>query len=142
MLTDRTRRRYLYIGLALGVPLALFAVFAAIMGAAPIRVTGTLTLTPNSYFTSSYSYTSPCTTAGYSDITGGTPVVIRDADGRISGMGELRSGRRSGPSCVYSFDVDQVDRSDYYSVEVARRGEVTFTAEQVNTGNVHLILGG
>ena len=116
----------------------------------PMRMTGTLTLTPSlgySTYSSIYggygSSRTPCATigTGFSDITSGADVVVRNDEGRVVGTGVLGSGRPAGGTCVYDFDVADVERSDYYSVEISHRGEITVTADQVATGDVHITLG-
>lgn len=75
---------------------------------------------------------------GYDDIAGGAQVVIRDSDGTKVGLGELDTGALTEDSdrfyaapCLFPFAVTDVPAGDdagaVYSVEVAHRGEVSFS---------------
>lgn len=72
---------------------------------------------------------------GYSDIGSGLQVTVSDATGRLIASSALRSGRVDGLACVFDFQLTDVARSDYYTFEVGRRGEVTYShAEMVSNG--------
>jgi len=74
--------------------------------------------------------------AGYNDLTDTTQVVITDAagtivaTGRVDGYGTDASQGSRGQSvtrCVFAFTVDGVPAGgDFYGVEVARRGKLTY----------------
>jgi hypothetical protein len=86
----------------------------------------------------------PCVgTAGYSDVRGGTPVVIYNQAGEIVATTSLEEGQplNAAGSCLYSFKVTGVPDSDFYQVEVSHRGKVTFTREQFEGDDVALTLG-
>lgn len=87
----------------------------------------------------------PCVgTNGYDDIAEGAPVTVYDAAGAIVATGRLGESEAldAAESCLFPFTVAEVPTSDFYQVEVANRGMVTFTAEQVENGEVSLTLGG
>lgn len=95
----------------------------------------------------------------YPDISAGAQVTIRDSSGAIVGLGSLEEGglllgwspdgmmlystsdEFTKDYCVFSFTVEDVDLADkIYSVEVANRGEVNFSREDLIDG-VGLSLG-
>lgn len=80
-------------------------------------------------------------TGGYDDMQGGTQVVVRDADGKTIGAGSLDAGYSDGSVvCVFPFNIHDVPaESSLYSVEVAHRGQITFTED--NAGELSLSLG-
>lgn len=83
-------------------------------------------------------------TGGYSDIRPGASVTVYDADGRIIGSGHISNSTTAGspqqPDCQLSFAVEVPAGLDFYSVEVGRRGRVTFPADRAEQG-VQLTLG-
>lgn len=65
---------------------------------------------------------------GYSDIRSGVTVTARDGTGRTLATGRLGPGtRESIISCVFEFEVRGLAQSDFYSFEVGRRGELTYS---------------
>lgn len=83
-------------------------------------------------------------TGGYVDIQAGLDIVVRNGSGTIIGTDFLtyERGRSSDAGCSFSFEVDVPD-TDFYSVEVGSRGELTYSrAEMVaNAWTVSLTLG-
>ena len=84
----------------------------------------------------------PCTSPrGFEDIATGTEVVVRDQEGRAIGRGALRSGRAVGDrdprdvvgtrQCEFGFEIAQLPDADFYSVSIGRRGEVTYSREDL-----------
>lgn len=80
-------------------------------------------------------------TSGYDDMIGGAQVLVRDADGKSVAVGELAGGvKEDRVTCRFPFTVDDVPSgSVVYSVEVAHRGEVSFT--EADADDVSLSLG-
>ena len=69
---------------------------------------------------------------GYEDIRNGTQVLVRNDSGRILAKGQLTGGRlreirELQATCTFSFTIRSVPRSGFYVVEVAQRGELTFS---------------
>ena len=103
-------------------------------------VTSTSTL--SSSYTSYGSSGGSCVTyRGFSDIAEGVSVTVRDSSGAIAGVGRLEAGRSSSYGCTFPFTVADLPRSEFYTVEISHRGEVTFTADDVKAGDVMLSLG-
>jgi hypothetical protein len=92
---------------------------------------------------SSSGYTGgPCVTrSGFDDIAAGAQVVVKDAAGKVLATTTLGPGRSTGTACAFGFHTDVPTGSDFYGVELGRRGVVQFTAEQMAAG-VHLTVGG
>jgi hypothetical protein len=95
----------------------------------------------------------PCSgTGGYSDMSGGAEVEVRNGDGIIIATGHLNQGIGTDPSstdlktattCIFSFDIDGVPDTDFYSVEVNHRGGTPFPKSEMesNAWTVALTLG-
>jgi len=79
---------------------------------------------------------------GYGDITVGLEVVVRDGSGNVLAVGELGPGEwieepRASEvaaldfNCLFPLRVDGVPRVPFYGVSVGRRGELTFTFDEM-----------
>jgi hypothetical protein len=72
---------------------------------------------------------------GYGDIRAGIPVTVRDESGTLLASSSLRGGEVEGLRCVFTFELAGVERSEFYTFEVGRRGELTYShAELVANG--------
>lgn len=69
--------------------------------------------------------------AGYDDISDGTEVLITDEDGKVVGSSELSNGRSTTGGCVWDFS-SAVGNAEFYSVEVGRRGKVTWSKAELS----------
>lgn len=76
---------------------------------------------------------------GYSDIFPGTSVTIRDEQGKIVGSTSLGRGESFGDYCLYTIAPTQVSSSNFYTVEVSHRGQVTLEKDEL--GSMSLSLG-
>lgn len=123
-------------GLVCSIALVIFILIAISPG--KLTVTGDVNVLGNTSV-SSYSTTSAsCSTyGGYNDIAEGASVTVRDASDAIVGIGSLSAGTSSSGSCVFAFTVPDVPESAFYSIEVSKRGALTYSADDVETGNVH-----
>lgn len=75
-------------------------------------------------------------TGGYDDIREAMTVTVRDGAGEILAVGDADAGKAPEGEdyfvqCVFSFQVDEVPSSDFYSVEVGRRGELNYSLEEM-----------
>jgi hypothetical protein len=82
-------------------------------------------------------------TTGYTDITQGAQVRVRNEKGKVLGVGALGAGKPDPESvstfqgqellsvCKFAFAVKGVGDAKFYSVEVAHRGEITYSAKQL-----------
>lgn len=85
---------------------------------------------------------SACVTdGGFVDIRRGAQVVIKNSAGAVVATTTLGSGISKGGACTFAFNVEVPTGSDFYGVELGRRGTVQFTADQLADG-VHLTIGG
>lgn len=82
-----------------------------------------------------------CTTSGgYADIKTGAQVVVKDATGNVVATTTLGPGTGVGGTCTFPFRIEVPSGSDFYGVELGRRGSVQYTADQMADG-VHLTIG-
>ncbi|WP_310964553.1 hypothetical protein [Nocardioides terrisoli] len=100
---------------------------------------------PSSYFPDIVSKAGGCSgTSGYSDITAGREVLVKDGAGDLLTTTTLRAGHGSPPfSCTFDFSFTVLDGAKGgYSITVANRGDVHFSAAQLKIpGAVGLTLG-
>lgn len=103
-------------------------------------VAGTFTLTAES---GTWTIDRECRgTGGYSDIAAGQQVRLM-SDGKLLDVQTLGSGRAElSYQCVYSFTLKVPKGHKFYDVSVGRRGNVTYTYEQLTKpGILALSLG-
>jgi hypothetical protein len=114
--------------------IVLLAVLVAGRGTSTYDVDGTFELVDRDYL--SVADGSGCRGyGGYGDIGSGLQVTVKDATGRLIASSALRSGRVEGTACVFPFRLTDITRSDYYTFEVGRRGDLTYShAEMVANG--------
>lgn len=109
----------------------------------PVTITGSVTINSN------IDGGTTCRgTDGFEDIREGASVVVRDSAGKVIATDQLTAGSgqdlatsQIALSCRLDFTVRDVPRRKFYTIEVSHRGSVTFTAAQVDSGDVQLSLG-
>lgn len=70
---------------------------------------------------------------GYDDIHEGAQVVVTDSTGATVAVGKLGRGEYTGGTCTLPFTIDGVpEGSDFYGIEVAHRGELTYSRDDLN----------
>lgn len=131
-MTDETvpaspkRRTRLVVAIAAVVVLALAGagIYLA-TSSGGITVTGTLELSHRE------DLDGHCDTGlpGFTDIHGGTQIVVTDSGGKTLAIGRLGTGTALRKAlCVYEFTVDDVSGDeDFYAIEVAHRGKVQYS---------------
>lgn len=74
---------------------------------------------------------------GYGDIESGLAVVVKDGSGIILATGNLENGQRSpaGGSCTFDFRIRDIKQSGFYSVEVGRRGSLSYSHSEMLSNN-------
>jgi hypothetical protein len=93
------------------------------------RITGSMTLYSDGFITRTDGR--GCEgTSGY-DIDEGTQVTISDGRDKTIGLGNLSIGRSESSSRVFEFSVPDVPNADFYKVEVAHRGELSYSKEEL-----------
>lgn len=79
---------------------------------------------------------------GYSDINASTQVVVTNENGDELARTQLGPGRIVSGTCQYAFDLDLREGSKTYIVAVGRRGETSYTWDEVVTPEaINLTLG-
>lgn len=82
--------------------------------------------------------------SGYSDMTAGAQVVVKDEEGAIIATGSLGAGSwRNKSECVLPLSVRRVPAAKFYSIEVSNRGEQRYSAEDLadRSYEINLTLG-
>ena len=74
-------------------------------------------------------------TGGYKDIKSGLSVTVRDGSGDVVATGRLGDGKRTPTWCRFEFSVGGLPEVDFYSVEVGRRGELTYSFKEMEDIN-------
>jgi uncharacterized protein DUF732 len=93
---------------------------------------------PGGYFPSIASYNDLCEGAdGYSDISSGTQVVVKNAAGTVLASTELGQGHGSDTLCTFSYSVTLTEGESTYTVSVGRRGELQYTWAQISSDGIH-----
>lgn len=84
--------------------------------------------------------------SGYPDIAAGAAVVLKDDNGKTIATGALRSPVQSPGSgtgyfrCLLAFTLPDVPEVPFYSVEVSRRGALTFSLADMKAQNWSITL--
>lgn len=108
-------------------------------------ITGSFTLndeTPNAYAPAIEVDGSSCTGAGgYSDVNPGTPVTVKNGKGEILTTTYLERGKGGRYMCTFSMTFEVTEGEDRYVVSVGRRGELSFTFDELKSNGVALVLG-
>lgn len=113
-------------------------------------LTGSFTLTGSSNI--SRDGASCSGTGGYDDIRGGLGVVVKDAAGKTIATGQLGPGVAMQTldtgaitlyDCRFPITLTDVPESDFYEIEVGRRGSLSYSQEQMEAAgwNVALTIG-
>ena len=84
-------------------------------------------------------------TGGYNDLAAGATVTVKNGSGNVIGTGSLKEGTAGGDgsTCSMPFTVTDVPQVPFYQVEVANRGNVTFSLNQMRNSKwvVSLTIG-
>ena len=115
--------------LAIVVPVAVWA--ARSSGPKEFTITGTIDV--HDSVKSSARLGFACEgSGGFSNIGPASPVLVKDETGTVIAVGEMTGSRSiSSKLCELSFTADDVPAGrNYYLVEIARRGELTYTEEE------------
>ncbi len=140
--TSKRRRRWpIYLAAGIALAAGLGALYWAFAPATHFDVVGTITVEGSGRSLTYGTNTSNCRGAsggGHSDLRPGAQVVIKDASGTIVATGRITDDGKSFGSgsnitrCILPFKVEDVPAGhDFYSIEVTRRGAVTYTADEI-----------
>jgi len=75
-------------------------------------------------------------TGGFADMDGYMQVTVRDANGSIIATDHTSNGKRpngeySSVVCNFSFKLNNIPKSNFYSIEIGRRGKLNYSFEQM-----------
>ena len=74
--------------------------------------------------------------SGYDDIQEGTQVTVRDGTDAIIATGRLSQGKLTATGfsgrCRFEFTISDVPEASFYTIEVSRRGGLTYSAEELD----------
>lgn len=71
-------------------------------------------------------------TGGYDDVEEGLEVTVRDEEGTLLGESELGDSRQhSELACVLSFEIADVPKAKFYSIEVGSRGDLNYSYSEM-----------
>lgn len=74
------------------------------------------------------------TSGGYSDISVGAGVVVRDENDTIIATGSLDFPvSPMAGNCTFPFRVDNLPRADFYTIEVTHRGPITYSFDELES---------
>lgn len=108
-------------------------------------ITGSFTLKddePSVYSSAIDVDGSSCTGAGgYSDVNEGTPVTVKNGKGEILTTTYLEPGKGGRYLCTFGITFQVTEGEDRYVVSVGRRGELSFSFEELKARGVALVLG-
>lgn len=108
-------------------------------------ISGSFTLNddePNPYSPAIEVDGSSCTGAGgYSDVNPGTPVTVKNGKGEILTTTYLEEGKGGRYMCTFGIKFDVTEGQDRYVVSVGRRGETSYSFDELRAGGVALELG-
>lgn len=108
-------------------------------------ITGSFTINddnPNSYSPAIEVDGSSCTGAGgYSDVDEGTPVKVRNDKGELLTETVLEEGRGGRFMCTFSMTFEVTEGEERYVVEVGKRGELSYSFDELKSNGVSLVLG-
>tara|TARA_B100000073_G_C23274814_1_gene387983 strand:- start:60 stop:464 length:405 start_codon:yes stop_codon:yes gene_type:complete len=78
-------------------------------------------------------------TGGYSDIQPGLKVIVKNERSKIIGVSELEfdiyKGEHSSVVCEFPFTVENIPKAKFYTIEVGRRGSLTYPYEDLEEQN-------
>jgi hypothetical protein len=80
-------------------------------------------------------------THGYSDVGGGTQVIVKNGRGEIIASTTLGDGHGDGTNCRFGFTFPITEGQDRYVLSVGHRGEFSYSFEQLQRGAVEIHLG-
>jgi hypothetical protein len=80
-------------------------------------------------------------THGYADIGSGTQVIVRNGKGEILAATSLGEGHGNDVNCRFSFSFPITEGQDRYVVSVGKRGEFSYSFEQLRSGGIEIHLG-
>lgn len=107
-----------------------------------ITVTGTFVLHDNIGMGGIASDGTACQGAnGYDDVNAGTAVTVKNGKAEILAATTLGPGTSGTSNCTFTFTVPLTEGQDRYVLSVGRRGEFSYTFEQLVAKGIQITLG-
>ncbi|CDP87404.1 MULTISPECIES: DUF732 domain-containing protein [Mycolicibacterium] len=78
---------------------------------------------------------------GYSDVNPGTIVTVKNGRGDVLATTTLGTGKGGAASCTFTFQVPLTEGQDRYVLSVGRRGEFSYSFEQLVAKGIRMQLG-
>lgn len=128
-----SRRTWIVLGAVIFAAVVAAAAFLSVSGSGALAprhdITGTFELSDTSTISSGIlAAGSTCEgTGGYSDIGLGTNVTLKDGDGKLLATGSLGLGKGGSTRCTFTFTLSGVPETPFYTVEVGRRGALSYS---------------
>ena len=108
-------------------------------------ISGSFTLldsSPSIYYPAITSYGGVCFgSGGFSDISAGTAVIVRNDKGDLLTQTSLATGSGSPTNCKFTFNFEVTEGEGSYVVSVSKRGELSFSFADLSARGVALTLG-
>jgi hypothetical protein len=72
-------------------------------------------------------------TTGYSDLSTGAQVTVKNGSGKIIAIGQINEGKPNydGATCTMPLRVSGIPKASFYQVEVSHRGELDYSYAQL-----------
>lgn len=74
-------------------------------------------------------------TGGFGDLRGGMPVVVKNEQGTIIATSSVKDGERDPKHptvvCIFNFEVTKIPASKFYTLEIGRRSNLTFSRQEL-----------
>lgn len=134
---ERSKRPWVVLGVVIFVAILAAAGFIGLSnsGALAARhdITGTFTLIDTDLEFSGISTSGDTCEGdgGYSDINQGVEVTVRDGTGKLLQTGSLGEGTGNLVRCEFPFTIKGVPETDFYSVEVGSRGDLSYSLDDM-----------
>ncbi len=78
---------------------------------------------------------------GYADVNSGTPVMLKNGKGEILANTTLGPGKGDTTECTFSFSLPITEGEDQYVLSIGRRGEFSYSFEQLVAKGILMQLG-
>lgn len=78
---------------------------------------------------------------GYADVGNSTPVTVKNGKGETLATTSLGPGKGDTANCTFSFSFPATEGQDRYVVSIGRRGDFSYTFEQLQHRGIQIHLG-
>ncbi|MBU9763095.1 DUF732 domain-containing protein [Mycobacterium sp. TNTM28] len=107
-----------------------------------VKVTGTFVLVDNVGVDGIMADGTSCQGAnGYSDVNPGTPVTVKNGHGDVLVGAALGPGKGDSTTCTFTFTVPVTEGEDRYVLSIGRRGEFSYSFDQLVAKGILVQLG-